>query len=54
MDWQQGSSLVIVIITAVLLVRHYYRRRGRLSDCDGCSCSTMKQVKDGSNGVPEA
>jgi hypothetical protein len=39
MDWQQGTSLVIVAVTAMLLARAFWKRRGRVPDCDGCSCA---------------
>jgi hypothetical protein len=39
MDWQQGSSLAIVAVTAVLLARSFWKRRGRMPDCEGCSCA---------------
>ncbi len=41
MDWQQGASLAVVAVTAILLGRSFWKRRGRMPDCDGCSCAAL-------------
>ncbi len=41
MDWQQAISLTIVAAAAALLVRHFVSRKGRVTDCENCTCPTV-------------
>ncbi len=45
MDWQQVMSLVIVAVAAAFLVRHFVSRRGRITDCENCTCPTVSDSR---------